>query len=123
MSHATSLQSPLPLFDELPQIVMEDDTARTRKTDPVESHEAADSISKGARADSKAAVLKHIRDHAPYCAVESWRIERDLGGRPYSPSRLRTALAELERDGLVRRNKGAGVTPSGRKCATFEVAS
>lgn len=111
------------LFDELPQIVMEDDTARTRKTDPIESHQAADSISKGARADSKAVVLKHIEEHAPYCAVESWRIERDLGGRPYSPSRLRTALAELEREGLVRRNKGAGVTPSGRKCATFEVAS
>ena len=97
----------------VPGIVMEGDTARARRTDPLESHAAADAAN---LTDSQQAVLKALRVHKHLAAFE---LEQVLP--VWSPSRIRTALTELQADGLVR-TQGTRRTPFGRDARVWAVA-
>lgn len=113
----------VPLFEDeqVPQI-LPDDSPRVRRSDPIESHQAADSISKTGRLDSQAHVLFDLR---LYGRSAAWQIEERawLTARRWSPSRLRTALKELVEAGRVVRSAEDGLTPRGRACAMYEVAA
>ena len=121
MSTLTSLAVPLFEDEHAPQI-FPDDTARVRKADPLTSHLAADSISKTGQLDSQAHVLLDLR---LYGSSAAWQIEErsELRSNRFSPSRLRTALKELVESGRVVRSAVDGLTPRGRSCARYEVAS
>lgn len=112
----------LELEDEYPPQILPDDSPRVRRSDPVESHRAADSISMSGRLDSQAHVLFDLR---LYGRSAAWQIEEraELTARQWSPSRLRTALKELVESGRVVKSAVAGETPRGRACAMYEVAS
>lgn len=56
-------------WDALPQIVMNGDTARTRKSDPLTSHVAADVSSKHLH-ETKQRVLELIATHGPMVGSE-----------------------------------------------------
>lgn len=93
-----------------------DDWARVRKTDPVTSHEAADSNNVPA---SHGAVLwalnmAHGRGLAQYQAENILRDE-------LSPSRVRSAFSELEALGKVKRTEEFRLTPSGRRAQVWAV--
>lgn len=88
--------------------VLPDDSPRARRTDPISSHEAADATA-GIVQESQRAVARLFRNAIhPMTALEveeraaAWHL-------PYSPSRIRSTLPELEakgvlaRDGFVRR--------------------
>lgn len=111
--------APLALFEPewAPQI-LPDDSPRVRQSDPVESHLAADSITRSGRQDSQAHVLNDLRSYGRSAA---WQIEEraELLSARFSPSRLRTAISELVEAGRVVR-AGQGLTPRGRVCAMFE---
>jgi hypothetical protein len=117
----TSVAVPLFEDEQVPQI-LPDDSPRVRRSDPVTSHQAADSISMTGRLDSQAHVLFDLR---LYGRSAAWQIEEraELTARQWSPSRLRTALKELVESGRVVRSDVAGLTPRGRACAMYEVAS
>lgn len=95
------------------------DTPRARRTDPTTSHEAADSISTEGLHASQAAALEVLRRDPFMRLMPAWLIEHDLDD-DWSPSRVRSALVELERAGLIRRHSHTGVTPRGRRCDEFE---
>lgn len=107
------LQEPT-LFDDFPPPILPDDSPRVRESHPIESHLAADSITLEGKEASQAYVLSDLVTHGKSAA---WQIEKRADR--FSPSRLRTALKELEEAGRVVRSKG-GITPSGRVCALFE---
>lgn len=109
----------VPLFEGEQVPMVWPGSPMVHKSDPIESHLAADSISAEGVRDSQTHVLLDLRGHGRSAA---WEIERRADGR-WSPSRIRTALAELEESGLVVRHKMAGVTRSGRVCAMFEVTA
>ena len=76
-----------------PQIVMENDSARVRRTDAVTSSEAAD---RNDIQGSQTAVMLTLASNGPLA-------DHELVQRIpfYSPSRVRTARHELEVQGLV----------------------
>jgi hypothetical protein len=111
-----------------PAILPAGDTARARKTDPVTSHEAADSISVVGREASEVEVLTILRAADKPITSEqlehrhitrAWQIP---GISLYSGARLRTALKQLADDGMVIRD-GEGRTKSGRRAATWRAAA
>lgn len=110
-----------PLFDVeqyRPQIVLVD-TVRVHESDPITSHQAADSITAEGRQGSQQYVLNQFLTG---CKA-AWEVEERseiLGGR-YSPSRIRTAVKELEGLGRIARLSGVGITPRGFRCDHFEV--
>lgn len=110
-----------------PSIVTEGDTARARKTDPVTSHEAADSITLEGREASELEVLTILRAAtSPITAeqIESRHTSRAGWGETshhYTASRLRTALKQLADDNLVERTLVEGRTKSGRRAATWQI--
>jgi len=111
-----------------PVILPAGDTARARKTDPVTSHAAADSITPEGREASEHEVLAILADaDTPITAeaIASRHLNRAGWGETphhYTDSRLRTALKQLADDGLVIRD-GEGRTKSGRRAATWRAAS
>jgi len=124
MSNLT-LQEPLTLFDDepyRPQIVMAGDSPRVRKDAPLTSHAAADSITVDGRKGSQAFVLNDLCMNGRSGA---WQVEEraELGRSNWSPSRIRTAIKELEELGQISRVSGSGVTPRGRKCDQFEAVT
>jgi hypothetical protein len=68
---------------------------RSRTTDPITSHEAAESVS---GAESQRAVLAALQ--AVDFGLADFELEARLFGR-FSPERIRTARKELERQGRV----------------------
>lgn len=98
----------LPLFD-IPSIgsMFGDDNPRVRRTDPITSHQAADSNDVR---DSRAVVLAafHERHHfADHELVEF------LSATSYTPQRIRTARSELSHDGVLELAGYTTTTPSG----------
>lgn len=88
-----------------------DDWARTRLTDPVTSHEAADSTDPHA---SHTAVLNLLREQG---ALAQFQAEAHLNGQ-FSPSRIRSAFSafsELEEQDRVKRLDDTVLTPRGRR--------
>lgn len=107
-------QSIQPSLFDVPQIVTAGDTARARATDPITSHQAADTSN---LADSQNAVLNALAVHKHLAAFE---LEQVLP--VWSPSRIRTALKELEAVGRVRvSDRPARRTPYGRTAQVWEV--
>jgi len=91
-----------------------DDWSRTRKSDPVSSHEAADSSNVP---KSHRLVLKALEIWGDLPQFEAER----LLGVHLSPSRVRSAFSELEALGKVRRTDEYRTTPSGRRAQVWEV--
>lgn len=95
--------------------VFPDDTARTRKSDPVTSHESADS---NQVALSQAAVLTIFRTSEPLADFE---VQQKLAGR-YSPERIRTARHELAEAGVLTFTGYYHLTPRGRRAQVWALA-
>lgn len=92
-----------------------------RSTDPVESHQAADSISADASAASQAAVLAALESTlTPLADQEIARIV-NRAERRFSDSRLRTARHELEEAGAVREVGTVKLAGSRSPSRTWEV--
>lgn len=94
-----------------------------RRSDPVTSHEAADSI-RHIRSASCQVVL-FLLDGTPLADHELVaEFERYLGSYPikYSAQRLRTARNELTRDGSVTDTGIYRLTPSGRRAKVWQIA-
>ena len=101
----------------LPPMIRPDDTARTRKTDPLTSHAAADSNNV---TDSQLFVLQCFNNGQQRAAFE---LEAIMAGL-FSPSRIRTALRELQEQGRVGVVEGVlKRTPSGRNARVWAVTS
>lgn len=100
----------------VPSIILNDDSPRVRKSDPLASHEAADSITPGKKLGSQQAVYLWLSDRGP---VEPWRAEKAFEGK-WSESRVRSALNELLEQGLVKRHDRAGVSKTGHRCDLVE---
>lgn len=92
-----------------------DDWARTRLSDPVTSHEAADSTDPHA---SHTAVLSLLREHG---ALAQFQAEAHLNGQ-FSPSRIRSAFSELEEQSRVKRLDDTVLTPRGRRAQLWGLA-
>ncbi len=104
-----------------------EDTARARRTDPIESHQAADSITLTKRGSSRAEVLIIMRDAGvPLTGdqIEEKHEERWRHGRAtqhHTGQRLRTARAELVKEGLVAQS-GVGKSRHGRNAAVWKLS-
>jgi len=97
-------------------MLWDDDTARTRKTDPPTSHAAADINNVSA---SQLFVLQCFSNGQQRAAFE---LEAIMAGL-FSPSRIRTALRELQEHGRVRIVEGVlKQTPSGRNARVWTAA-
>lgn len=102
------------LFDDLPQIVMNGDSPRARRNDPIESHQAADSSNLH---DSQQAVLTALAVHKHLAAHELEALLPEWSG-----SRIRTALSELRDQGRVQVAKDEHrETRFGRSAQVWEV--
>lgn len=98
----------------VPSIILNGDSPRVRKSDPLTSHVAADSSN---RADSKRAVLTALRVHKHLAAFELEQVLPD-----WSPSRIRTALTELAEEGLVVRSDRTRLTRYNKPAHVWEPA-
>lgn len=100
-------------------MVLPDDAPRTRKSDPVTSHEAADS---NRVPRSHRLVLNVLYMHGRPMA--QFEVERaaSFGREPLSPSRIRSAFTELELLGKVNRTDEYRQTPSGRRAQVWVLA-
>jgi hypothetical protein len=108
---------PMPVLNTLPPMILPDDSARTRKTDPLTSHQAADSNNVS---DSQLWVLRCFENRRQLAAFE---IEAALVGF-FSSSRVRTALKELQGQGRVCIVDGVFKrTPAGRNARVWTVTS
>lgn len=99
---------------EVPSVYLTDDSPRVRKSDPVTSHAAADGSN---RAKSKQAVLAKLRVHKHLAAYELEALLPE-----WSPSRIRTALKELEADGMAVRTDRTRPTRFGKQAHVWEAA-
>jgi hypothetical protein len=93
------------------------DSPNVRKTDPLTSHQAADSAVK--RRQTMLAVNRALQaaDGTPMTSWTIWEMTR-LYGFWCSPERVRTVLAEGRRDGHYERTEG-GLSPYGRACGLW----
>ena len=96
--------------------ILPDDTARVRQSDPITSHEAADSNDTAA---SRTFVMFALIEHDMLASFELERIADGL----WSPSRIRTAVSELVERGLVEFAGVYRLTPSGRRAQVWKVRS
>ncbi len=107
--------------------VLDGHRADTRATDPETSHEARDSISVEALAESQAEVLAILRIYGPQAdhdILTLHELRQGLGHTAFrlSGSRLRTARAELVEVGYVVETAGVAVTGTGRRAKVWGVA-
>jgi hypothetical protein len=98
----------------VPQVLW-DDLPRVRESDPITSHEAADSNNVPRSHQLVANLLEH------WGAVAQFEAENLLRG-VLSPSRVRSAFSELETLGKVKRTDEFRVTPSGRRAQVWALA-
>lgn len=103
------------------------DEPRVRRSDPITSHEAADSTSNKVAA-SRAFVLYLLRETGPVADHELVAAAQDLYKRlpeiqKFSPSRLRTARHELADADKVVETGYFHLTESGRRAVVWEVAA
>lgn len=102
----------VPLFEsEIPPMIFPDDSARVRASDPVTSHEAADSNDV---AESQLQVLATLAKVGPLAdhEIHEWLTHV---GILFSPSRVRTARHELLEAGLVEDTGMFHLTPARRR--------
>jgi hypothetical protein len=103
-------------------------SADARQSDPIESHEARDSISNEMLAESQAEVLAILCLYGPqpdHDIQTIHELRQGFGATEVllSGQRLRTARHELVELGMVRKSDIPGVTPSGRRASVWAVAS
>ena len=87
--------------------------ARTR--DPLTSWEAAESVTDDGRRGSQQYVLSYLRVHGP-CIAE----QIETSTTKWRASRIRTALTELEHDGLAKPTGKFGRTERGRRARKWK---
>lgn len=97
-----------------PSILLNDDTARTRRSDPDTSHVAADSNDTAA---SRTWVMFNLIEHGPLAQFEL----ETLGAGHWSPSRVRTAVHELVERGLVEETGIYRLTASRRRAMVWAI--
>jgi len=95
--------------------ILPDDTARTRRSDPITSHEAADTNDVHG---SQVAVLLTLAASGPLADHE---LVARIGF--YSPSRVRTARHELAESGLVEFAGIYRLTAGKRRTQVWQVTS
>lgn len=98
------------------------DSPRARRTDPVESHAAADTSD---RAGSRREVISWLSLNPAGLTdaqIEALHVKsrNAAGHKAYTGSRLRTARSELVTDGHVVK-VGKGVSPTGRTAALWGI--
>lgn len=81
-------------------LIFPDDSPRARRTDPVTSHEAADATAHAVAASQRAVANIFENENRPLTARDVEQL-RFVYGLPYSESRLRSAVAELGRLGVL----------------------
>ena len=110
-----SLVESVPMFDldDMPPILLMQDSPRVRLSDPLTSHAAADSNDVPR---SHALVLDLFGSHRWLAQFEA---EALLSGL-LSPSRVRTAFTELEEAGHLSRTDLTMPTPYGRTAQLWE---
>ncbi len=106
--------------------ILAGDGPRVRLTDPIPSHEAADST-ENVKRDSQLFVLDLLFLHGPLADHEILTKAEDEykvapAQRRYSPSRLRTARHELVESGEVREAGFYRLTPARRRAVVWERA-
>lgn len=102
-----------------PPMIFPEDEPRTRRTDPVTSHEAADGND---TAGSRLAVLAVLEGaQKPLADFQIEVAHRPYVWKPYTGARLRTARSELVRKGTVIAD-GITRTPTGSKTTTWRLA-
>lgn len=99
----------------------------TRATDPTTSHQARDSISVEALAESQQEVLAILNLYGPQADHDTLtlhELRHGLGQTAFklSGSRLRTARKELAELGLVVKTDGHALTDTGRRADVWGVA-
>lgn len=108
--------SDLALFDDLtiPTIgsLFGADSPRARRTDPLESHRAADTNN---TRDSRALVLTAFHQRLNFADHE---LVEFLASSGYTPQRIRTARHDLTVDGLLEL-AGTTKSPTGRSARVF----
>ena len=117
VSCATPLQEKGTVMFTQPVIIW-DDSPRVRESDPLTSHEAA---------DSNNVPYSHLRVLAALWfangrGVAQFEAEDWLAGQ-LSPSRIRSAFSELEALGKVKRTDQFRQTPSGRRAQVWELSN
>ena len=90
-------------------------TAYARTNDPVTSWEAADTITDDGKRGSQQYVLSYLRVHGPAIAEQI-----ETSTTKWRASRIRTALTELEHDGLAHPTDSYGRTERGRRARKWE---
>lgn len=93
--------------------IFPDDTARTRRSDPLTSHEAADSND---HAVSRGVVYAELRKVD--FGLADFELQQRLAGR-FSPERIRTARHELAEAGLVESLGIYRLTRAGRRAQVW----
>ena len=104
----------------IPGIVLEGDTARARRTDPPQSHSAADGTAKK-REQSWLLIEKALAADAPMTAMGVWAFVNFQLGKYMSTSRATTGITELARMGVIV-PAGMGKNPSGYKAQLWTLA-
>ena len=107
-----SLLESIPMFDV--PMILPDDSPRAHRTDPITSHEAADSNDVPL---SHRLVMQTV-DMAGGRGLAQFQAEAWLDGQ-LSPSRVRSAFTELELLGKVARTDETRTTPSGRRAQVW----
>jgi hypothetical protein len=107
--------------------VLDGHRADTRTNDPETSHEARDSISEEALAESQAEVLAILHLYGPQAdhdILTIHELRHGLGHARFllSGPRLRTARNELVDYGRVVQTEGEALTPSGRRAKVWGIA-
>lgn len=97
------------------------DEPRARRSDPVTSHMAADSISGEAREASELFVLQTVKRMSPLTDADIHDLAV-IGGNHWSESRLRTARKQLVDKGLIVCVDREGRTDSGRSASRWAAA-
>lgn len=107
-----------PLFDVNAPLIFPDDSPRTRRTDPVTSHTAADT-NRASLPDSRALVWGFLMTHGPLTQPEIIAKARAVGAR-YTDSRLRSAVSEMVEDGRVEATGFYRLTENGRRAIVWQ---
>lgn len=96
------------------------DAARTRKSDHVTSHEAADS-NRASLPDSRTQVYLLLTQHGPLTQGEIITHARKIGS-PFTDSRLRSAVSEMVEDGRVEFSGFYRMTENNRRSQVWQIA-
>ena len=90
-------------------------TVYARTNDPVTSWEAAESVTDDGARGSQQYVLSYLRVYGP-CIAE----QIETSTTKWRASRIRTALTELEHDGLAHPTDSYGRTERGRRARKWK---